>query len=120
MLLENFVVPCGCMKTVKFRSYLAEMILRGEKTTTFRLFDDKDLKEGDTLEMMIWGTQEVFVHAKVTSAYDKKLGELTTDDFTGHEPYADEAAMYAAFREYYGDHVGPETTVRIVRFILNR
>jgi len=31
------------MKTLKFREKLSKLILSGKKTTTWRLFDDKDL-----------------------------------------------------------------------------
>lgn len=107
------------MKTLKFRPQLADMILRGEKTTTFRLFDDKNLQEGDELELVNWETGEVFGHAVVTEAYDKQLGQLTADDFQGHEKYKDEQEMYSTFREFYGDRVNPETSVRVVRFNLH-
>ena len=35
------------MKTLKFRKELSELILKKEKTTTWRIFDDKDIKQGD-------------------------------------------------------------------------
>lgn len=41
------------MKTLKFRSHLADLILKGEKDVTWRLFDDKDLTIGDQLELLI-------------------------------------------------------------------
>jgi len=37
------------MKTVKFRPDLAQLIMDGKKTTTWRLFDDKDLQAGDVV-----------------------------------------------------------------------
>ena len=37
------------MKTLKFASHLVQKILSGEKTSTWRLFDDKDLQVGDGL-----------------------------------------------------------------------
>jgi len=35
------------MKTLKFANNLVSLILSGEKTATWRLFDDKDLTKGD-------------------------------------------------------------------------
>ena len=35
------------MKLVKFRDYLVPLVLSGEKDSTWRLFDDKGLSEGD-------------------------------------------------------------------------
>ena len=40
------------MKTLKFEPELAEKILSGEKTTTWRLWDDKALKAGDSVEFI--------------------------------------------------------------------
>jgi uncharacterized LabA/DUF88 family protein/uncharacterized protein YqfB (UPF0267 family) len=51
-------------KTVKFRETLAELVLKGEKTATWRLFDDKDLKVGDLLNLQIWETGKDFAKAK--------------------------------------------------------
>ncbi|MEK6889082.1 MAG: hypothetical protein AABW80_03155 [Nanoarchaeota archaeon] len=31
------------MKTIKFRESLSKLILKGEKNSTWRLFDDKDM-----------------------------------------------------------------------------
>ncbi len=107
------------MKILKFRPWLADMILRGEKTTTFRLFDDKDIRTDDELELVNWETGETFGRATVREAYEKTLGDLTSDDFVGHEKYANDDEMYATLRTFYGDSVGPETIVKAVRFSLD-
>ena len=41
------------MKTLKFKQCLVDQILRGEKTSTWRLFDDKDLNIGEKIEDII-------------------------------------------------------------------
>ena len=104
------------MKVLKFRSELADMILQGKKTTTFRLFDDKDLRAGDEIQLVRWETGEEFSKTTIREAYEKTLGELTEDDFVGHERYASEEEMYTTLRTFYGDSVGPSTVVKIIRF----
>lgn len=104
------------MKTIKFRNELADKILRGEKTTTFRLFDDKDLRSGDEIQLLRWETGEEFGKTMIRETYERTLGALTEDDFVGHETYADEAEMYATLRTFYGDRVGPDTVVKVIRF----
>ena len=37
-------------KSIKFRDNLAKLVLAGEKDLTWRLFDDKDFKEGDEVD----------------------------------------------------------------------
>jgi hypothetical protein len=105
-------------KTIKFRDFLAEMVLTGEKCSTWRLFDDKDLQEGDEVSLLNWNTGETFAEASLTKVYEKKLGELEPQDFEGHEKFESEEVMYESYRTYYGDRVGPETIVKIIRFKL--
>jgi hypothetical protein len=104
------------MKTLKFRSGLCEQIMAGTKTATWRLLDDKDLQEGDSLEFMNWETREVFGAGSITALRIKTLGSLEESDWEGHEQFASEGEMYATYRTYYGDAVGPETEVKIIDF----
>ena len=106
------------MKTLKFRSKLAELILSGAKTTTWRLFDDKELKEGDVLSLVRWEDGKEFAKARIVSLREKQLGAITEDDFEGHDRFDSEEQMYQVFRKYYGDDVDENTSVKIVRFEL--
>lgn len=105
-------------KTIKFRSELARLVLAGEKDSTWRLFDDKNLQEGDEVDLINWDTKEKFAEAALIEVREKKMGELEDADFIGHETYADRDEMYRTYRTYYGDKVGPETIVKIIRFKL--
>ncbi len=73
------------MKTLKFRKALSELVLKGEKTATWRLFDDKDLKEGDEIELVIWETGEKFAEGEITKLQEKKLKEIEEKDLDAHE-----------------------------------
>jgi len=103
-------------KTLKFVPSLVQKILSGEKTSTWRLFDDKDLQNGDRLVFINKETGERFGKAVITSLKSKKLGELTDEDWVGHERFASEAEMYETYRKYYGDKVGPDSEVKILTF----
>lgn len=104
------------MKTLKFTPELVEKILRGEKSSTFRLFDEKDLSAGDELELINKGTMEPFGTATIDSLFLRTLGTLTDKDWEGHEKFASEEEMYATYRGYYGDKVDPDTEVKIIKF----
>ena len=106
------------MKTLKFRLNLIPLILSGEKTSTWRLFDDKDLQVGDTVELINWDTKEVFRNAELTEVREKPLGEINDDDFEGHEKFESEEVMYETYRKYYGYKVGKNTIVKIIKFEL--
>lgn len=60
------------------------MILSGEKTTTWRLYDDKDLSEGDIVSFLVWEDGKEFARAILTEVNETQLGNLTEKDFDGH------------------------------------
>ncbi|MEK9173698.1 MAG: ASCH domain-containing protein [Patescibacteria group bacterium] len=106
------------MKSLKFSPHLVEKILTGEKISTWRLFDDKDLQRGDRLILINKETGEEFGTAVITILYIKTLSTLEDTDWIGHERFNSEEEMYHTYREYYGDKVTPETEVKIINFQL--
>ena len=104
------------MKTLKFAHHFVQLILSGEKISTWRLFDDKDLKEGDELLVVDKETGENFAKAEIVSVKEKKLADIEGADYSGHELYKKQERMYEAYRGYYGKEVGPDTIVKIIKF----
>lgn len=104
------------MKTLKFRPELVKKIISGEKTSTWRIFDDKNLTIGDELTFINKETLEIFGYAKITSLYEKTLGTLSDDDWKGHERFSSEEEMYETYRKYYGEGVNKNTKVKILTF----
>lgn len=104
------------MKTLKFAPHLVEKILSGEKTSTWRLFDDKDLQKGDELIFINKETREQFGTATITSLKTKTLGTLTADDWVGHEKFSSDEEMYASYKKYYGDKVDENSEVKVLKF----
>lgn len=108
------------MKTLKFTPELCELILKGEKTSTWRLLDDKDLQAGDRIEFINKETLETFGAGEITNVKTKTLGTLEESDWEGHERYGSDEEMYSTYRSYYGDKVGPDTELKIIDFIFNK
>ncbi|OHA91277.1 MAG: hypothetical protein A2758_02315 [Candidatus Zambryskibacteria bacterium RIFCSPHIGHO2_01_FULL_49_18] len=106
------------MKSLKFMPHLVSKVLSGEKTSTWRLFDDKNLTEGDEFLMLNKETGEEFAKGKITQVREKKLGELNDADFVGHEGYKDQDDMLNHYKSYYGDKVSLDTLIRMVDFEL--
>jgi len=94
------------------------LILSGEKTSTWRMLDEKELCEGDELEFFNKQTGELFAKAKVTSVVEKTFGSLTKEDFEGHEKYSDDEEMLSIYSSYYDREVTYDTKIKIVRFKL--
>jgi hypothetical protein len=107
------------MKTLKFYDDLIPLILSGEKTSTWRLFDDKNLSVGDELSFINRTTGEEFAQAKVLSIREKTLGELDDEDYDdGHERYESKEKMLEAWQSYYNDTVTMDTPVKLIKFEL--
>ena len=106
------------MKIIKFRKSLSEQILRGEKTTTWRLFDDKNLQQGDEVSFAVWETGQEFSKAELTSVQEKSFTSLTDEDWHGHEKFSSDEEMYATYKKYYGREVNENTKVKIIKFEL--
>lgn len=106
------------MKTLKFRSGFINNILSGKKTVTWRLFDDKDLEVGDKIELIDKETGDKFAKAEIIKITEKKLGEVEDKDFEGHEKFESKEDMLKTYREYYGNRVTMDTTIKVIEFKL--
>lgn len=106
------------MKSLKFRKTLSELILKGEKTTTWRIFDDKDIQVGDELRCLVWETKEEFARAEVVSVREVAFKDLTDEDLDGHEKFSSEEEMYETYSKYYNETVTENTIVKIIKFKL--
>ena len=105
------------MKTLKFAPELVPLILSGEKTSTWRLFDDKNLSVGDKLSFINRTTGEEFAKERIVSVREKKLGEIDAVDFDeGHEHFESPKKMLESYRSYYGDMITMDTLVKLISF----
>ncbi|OGL36573.1 hypothetical protein A3F38_00310 [Candidatus Saccharibacteria bacterium RIFCSPHIGHO2_12_FULL_48_21] len=110
------------MKTLKFDHDLAQMILAGHKTATWRMFDDKDLSVDDVVKIIDKvdpknpSSWVIIGQGKVSEVTEKKLGNVTKQDMAGHEEFATKDEMLETYRRYYGERVTFETPVKIVQF----
>lgn len=106
------------MKVLKFRDNLVPLILSGQKNSTWRLFDDKNLIVGDDIELREFVTKKRFAEAKIIKVVEKRFGDLRIDDKEGHEKFSSDFQMYRTYTEYYHHSVNPDTLVKIIWFEL--
>ena len=107
-------------KTLKFKAELADLILNNKKDVTWRLFDDKDLKVDNLINLQISETGKDFAKAKIIEVREKKLGEINESDYVGHERFDSQNDMLNKYKEYYGTKVNMDTLVKIIRFKLKK
>ncbi|PIR41163.1 MAG: hypothetical protein COV31_02000 [Candidatus Yanofskybacteria bacterium CG10_big_fil_rev_8_21_14_0_10_46_23] len=108
------------MKTLKFKAYLVQPILIGQKTKTWRLFDDKDIQVADLIDFLNYETGETFARAEVLKVTEKSLAQIGDSDYAGQERYKNLDEMVRHYRDLYGDRVDLNTKVKIINFKLLR
>ena len=104
------------MKTLKFNPSLVPLVLSQRKTSTWRLWDDKDLQVGDKVSFLNSKTKEEFAVGKLVEVFEKQFKDLTDTDWSGHEKFKSEKEMYESYSKYYSREVTPETFVKIIHF----
>lgn len=110
------------MKTLKLNHASARLIKAGKKRTTWRMNDDKNLSVNDRIELIdkVDGLRpdswQAIGVATVDQITEKRLADITEEDY---EPgsYADSPEeMIQNFRLYYGDSVDLDTPVKMLHF----
>ncbi len=110
------------MKKIKLDHELAQAVLAGEKTTTWRLYDDKDLTVNDLVVLIDKADPEqpqtwrVIGSGRINKVVEKRVGDITPHDYEGHDPYDSREAMLADLRKHYGDRVTWDTPVKMIHF----
>ncbi len=106
------------MKSIKFRKDESERILSGEQTVTWRLFDDKDLQEGEIVQFIVWGTYAEFAQARLTKIVEKKFEDLSETGWDGYKQFPSKERMYKTFEVFYNRTVDGQTPVKVIQFEL--
>jgi hypothetical protein len=106
------------MKIIKFRAILKELILKGKKDSTWRLFDDKNISKNDRISLVEWETGEEFAKGLIVDVKEKQFHQLTRKDKADHEKFKSEDSMYKTYSTYYGKKIKPLTKIKIIKFKL--
>ncbi|MBU2616494.1 MAG: ASCH domain-containing protein [Nanoarchaeota archaeon] len=105
------------MKTIKFAQPLIPLILSRQKSTTWRINDEKDLTVGETIDLLN-ALGEKFGQAEILNVKDTKFDDLNSEDKEGHESFLSDEDMYNTYSRYYSFRVVPETKLKIIKFKL--
>lgn len=105
-------------KILKFTEDLVPLILSGKKTSTWRLFDDKNLQVRDELIFINKQTGEEFAKAVITEVKSKEIQNIEPSDHEGHgEPKRNEEIL-EEFKKIYGSEVTLTSVLKILKFSL--
>ena len=106
------------MKKLKFKSNLVTGILSGERTTTWRFFDDKNLSAGDQLSLLDAATGNEFAKAEIVHVNEKQLDQVVPSDFDDKRWVTDVAGMIKHFQPMYQEKIASSSNVKIIAFKL--
>lgn len=105
------------MKILHFSGRLPKLILQGKKTITWRINDEKDIKEGDELSLCDnHGNQ--FAKVIVIKTKETVFGKLTKEDKECHEKFDSDKKMHETYSNYYNIKVSQKTKVKVIYFRL--
>ncbi len=114
------------MKTLKLDHELAQQIADGQKTSTWRINDEKDISVNDEVQLI----DKVDAHnrstwrpigvATVDTVVQKRVGELTLEDMEGHEKYGSIDSLLEVFRGYYGSGITEQTPIKLISFTFRK
>ncbi len=113
------------MKSLKLDHHLAQLVIAGKKTTTWRLFDDKDLSVNDDVKLIDKvdplrpETWKVIGIAHINTVIQKRLGDIDSLDYDGHEQFSSTHELLKTYQSYYGPDVNFDTPIKIIRFSFN-
>lgn len=112
------------MKSLKFEHHAAELIIKGRKTSTLRIFDDKDLAVDDQVSLI----DKVDLHnpdswrsigvARIDAIIQKRLGEVTPEEIGDDGYFSSREEILDVYRRYYGSNVTLATPVKIISFTI--
>lgn len=110
------------MKQLKFNHEYAKAIVAGQKTATFRVSDDKDLRVGDSIQLVDKLETDLPVRwtipgeLRIINIDQTRLADLSKDQLSEGEEFSNTQEMVQTFRRFYGDQVSEDTLVMVVHF----
>lgn len=111
------------MKSLKFEHMVAELVRHGEKTSTWRINDDKNLSVNDEVRLIDKvdpdrpETWRVFGVARIDRVIEKRLGDITSEDKEGHEQFDSQEEMLNTYKRYFNNDVTLATPVKMIYFM---
>jgi len=105
------------MKSLKFSGDLIPLVICGDKNTTWRINDEKNLSSGEIISLKDHFGKE-FGKAEILDVRETTFGKLDVRDKEGHEMFSSDEDMLKIYSGYYGFQVSLETSLKVIRFRL--
>ncbi len=109
-------------KQLKFEHQQALDIRSGRKSATFRFFDDKNIRVGDSLEIIDKvesdnpASWQKIGTIRVTEVLEKLVQDIYAGDWAGTETYSNLEDFLQTMRDLYKQPIELQTPLKIIRF----
>lgn len=110
------------MKFLKVSHKMAKLITAGQKNSTWRINDEKNLSVDDEIGIIDKvdpkdpSTWLVIGTGRISQVVQKHLKDIQNNDLEVGEQFASRTEMIKTFQHYYGRDINEQTTVKIVTF----
>jgi len=110
------------MKLLKVSHKIARLIASGQKNSTWRINDEKNVSVDDEIGIIdkvdpdAPDTWTIIGSGRVSQVLQKRLGDIEHGDLGAGEDFVSKADMLKTFRNYYGRDINQHTTVKIITF----
>jgi hypothetical protein len=106
-------------KTLTFSYPLPKLVLNGEKNTTRRINDDKDISVWDSIDLLDRENNfKIFWVAKIIRVKFTTFWNLSHEDKEWHEKFTNDKEMYRTYTKYYWFNVTENTALKVIKFKL--
>lgn len=112
------------MKKLKLDHQLADLVRSGQKTATWRMYDDKNISVNDEIELIDKvdptnpSTWVSLGAARVDMVVEKRVRDIKPEDVVGYGTFLSPEAMLERYQGYYGPQVDLDTPVKMIHFTL--
>lgn len=103
------------MKALKFSPQQSRDIIAGKRTSSWRIFDEKDLQSGDEILILSDDSKEPIGSGSITKVRTKTLLQTSPEE-RKTQGFTDEQEMLDTLRDQFGHKVDWDTEVKIVSF----
>jgi ribonuclease HI len=110
------------LKYVKVSHKVSKLIMDGEKSSTWRINDEKNISVDDAIGIIDKvdpkdpSSWQIIGTGHVNSVIQKRLSDVHSDDLGPGETFDSRQEMMKTFRKYYGPDISERTTLKIINF----
>ncbi|MBT3398011.1 ASCH domain-containing protein [archaeon] len=103
------------MKVLYFGEPIPEILVEGNKNSTFRVCDSQNIRQGDLISFLL-PDDTPFAEVQCTGTKMTRFEDLTPEDWEGHERFPSDVKMFEIYSNWEKRPITKSDSVKIIRF----